>query len=297
VFALVVLGLLVAVGGPGLPRVELAADRARSTDATLIETAAARFRQRAGTEPERPSAAAQLVDLAFPFSLYEQAPLIGRGIPAVTFTTAAWRPPRPLTDSLDRIQGRRITQAGLAAEGVLGSLDEGVPLARDTSTYVYVGRRLVEGWAIKLVLISALLPFLLAAVDLFARCRRRRIPLTPAFRSYRSRLGFWLWAAVAFGALALLGAWTHGASRPPPPDVAAVGRWPVFALVVLGLLVAAGWFVTRERLIPRRAVAVDEELAGQTAALLVLGVVAIAVAAAVRLLASPRSEGPSRATA
>src|SRR3712207_8920782 len=57
---------------------------------------------------------------------------------------------------------------------LIGSLDEGVALARDSSTHVYLGRRVVQGWAVKLVLIAALLPFLLTAVDLFARCRRRR---------------------------------------------------------------------------------------------------------------------------
>ena len=41
---------------------------------------------------------------------------------------------------------------------------------------------------IELVLIACLLPFLAAAIDLFARCRRRRIPLAPALRSLRSRL-------------------------------------------------------------------------------------------------------------
>ena len=35
------------------------------------------------------------------------------------------------------------------------------------------------------------LPFLAAAVDLFARCRRRRIPLAPALRALRTRLAFW----------------------------------------------------------------------------------------------------------
>ena len=266
---------LVAIGGAERPRLEFAADSARSTDPALIETAAARFRQRAGVQPRRGSAWAQLIDLAFPFSLYEQAPVIGRKIPAVTFTTAGARPPRPVDDQLETLEESRIAQAGLAAEGLLASLDEGVALSGETASYVYLGGRVVQGWAVKLVLIAALLPFLLAAVDLFARCRRRRIPLGPAFRSYRSRLAFWLWVGGLFGLLALVGAWTEGDSRPPPPDVPAIGDWPVVPLGALAVLGAAGWLVARERLIPRRPVGGEEELAGQTAALLVLGVVAL----------------------
>ena len=51
-----------------------------------------------------------------------------------------------------------------------------------------------------------LLPFAVAAVDLFARCRRRRIPVLPAVRSLRSRVGFWLWSGAMFLFLALAGA-------------------------------------------------------------------------------------------
>jgi hypothetical protein len=265
---------VVSVAGPGRLRLEIAGERPRSPDATLVQTAAARI-QRLGIEPRRTSGAGQLIDLAFPFSLYEQAPFIGRGIPAVTLTTAGPRPPRPVTDTLERLSDRRIGEAGRAAEGLLGSLDEGVALARDTSSYVYLGPRIVEGWAVKLVLIAALLPFLLAAVDLFARCRRRRIPLTPALRSYRSRLGFWLWAGVLFAVFALAGAWPDAGSRPPPPDTHLAGDWPVLMLVVFVVLVFAGWLVARERLLPRRVVAREEELAGQTAALLVLAVLAL----------------------
>jgi peptidase M28-like protein len=266
---------LVAVGGRRTLRLELAGDRARSPDPTLVETAASRIRQRTGVEPRRTSVFGQLVDLAFPFSLYEQAPFVGRGVPAVTLTTADERPPRPTRDTLAALVARRIGQAGGAVEGILGSLDEGAALPGATATYVYLGPRLVRGWAVKLVLIAALLPFLLAAVDLFARCRRRRVALAPAFRSYRSRVAFWLWAGAVFALLALLGAWGKGAARPPSPETDFAGDVPLLALGMFGALAVAGWFVARERLLPRRAVSAEEELAGEVAALLALAVVAL----------------------
>jgi Peptidase family M28 len=266
---------LTAIGGRRQLRVEVAGDRPRSPDATFVQTVADRVEQRTGLEPRRTSALGQLIDLAFPFSLYEQAPFVGRGVPAVTLTTADERPPRPAVDNLGALVERRIGQAGAAAESILGALDEGVALPGSTATYVWLGPRVIRGWAIKLVLIAALLPFLLSAVDLFARCRRRRIPLAPALRSYRSRLAFWLWAGAVFGVLAVFGAWGDGAAQPPSPETDFAGDAPVFALGVLGTLGLAGWFVVRERLLPRRRVAAEEELAGETAALLALSVVAL----------------------
>jgi hypothetical protein len=173
----------------------------------------------------------------------------------------------------------RLAELGRAAQDVVASLDQGLELAQGTSSYVYLGSRLVRGWAIKLVLIAMLLPFLAAAVDLFARCRRRRIPLAPALRSYRSRLGFWLWSGAVFGFFALVGVWPRGAAAPVSPESSAAGDWPVLGLIGLAVLMILGWLVTRDRLLPRRRATVEEELAGHTAALLVLGVLALLVVA------------------
>ncbi len=266
---------LAAIGGEQTLRLDIAGDRPRSSDPTLVQTAAARVQERAGAEPRRTSALGQLIDLAFPFSFYEQAPFVGQGVPAVTLTSADERPPRPTEDTLDALVPQRIGQAGGAAESILGSIDEGVALPGSTATYIYLGPRLIRGWAIKLVLIAALVPFLLAVVDLFARSRRRHIPLAPALRSYRSRLAFWLWTGAVFAILALLGVWGEGAPRPPSPDTEFAGDLPLLALLVFAALALAGWLVARERLLPRRRVTPEEELAGQTAALLVLGVVAL----------------------
>src|SRR5207249_1281366 len=81
---------------------------------------------------------------------------------------------------------------------LLRALDQGAELVQGTSSYVYLGARVIRGWAIELVLIAALLPFVIATIDLFARCRRRRLPIAPALRSYRSRLAFWIWVGVVF---------------------------------------------------------------------------------------------------
>jgi hypothetical protein len=268
-----------SVGGSGRIRLEFGGDTPREPSGTFLQTIAARVTAQTGRPPARAGALRQLVDLGFPFSLYEQAPFLAHGTAAVTLTTAGDNPPNPLTDTKNRLRAAKLAQVGRAAQDALGSLDEGLEFAQGTSTYMYLGSRLIRGWAIELVLIACLLPFLATAVDLFARCRRRHIALGPALRAYRSRLAFWTWVVGLFELFRLLGAWPSGVARPIPPASAVAHDWPVKALLLLGLLALAGWFVARERLIPRRAITAEEELAGHTTSLLCLGALSLLVVA------------------
>ena len=268
-----------SIGGAGAPRLQLAGDTPRSPPAELVRTATARVLEETQLRVRRPAALRQLIDLGFPISLYEQAPFVGRGIPAITLTTTGDRPPPPFEDLEPALNPRRLGELGRSAQRLLGSLDAGLELRRETPSTLHLGSRAVRGWAVQLVLISALLPFLAAAVDLFARCRRRRIELGPAFRSYRSRLALWLFVGLLFALFALTRIWPDGAARPPSPDSDAVRSWPVAGLAAFGVIVFATWFVSRERLLPRRRVASEEELAGYTASLIVLSVIALLVVA------------------
>src|SRR5262249_11856846 len=148
-----------------------------------------------------------------------------------------------------------------------------------TSSYVYFGGRIIHGWAIALVLVALVVPFGVATVDLFARCRRRHVPLGPAFRALRRRLRFLLWLRALFAPFALCGAFPACPSVPPAPASSAAGDWPRLALLLFVILAAASWLVARRRLAPTRPATVEEELAGQTAALLVLGLISLLVMA------------------
>jgi hypothetical protein len=260
------------IAGAQRPRLLLNADTSRSPTAGLVETVRAELAGQLGADPRRPSTLRQLVDLGFPFSLYEQAPFVSRGVPAVTITTAGDRPRSGPGDTSGRLHAGRLLQVGRATQDVIDALQQGVALSPGPSSYVYLGSRIVRGWAIELLLVGALLPFLAATVDLFARCRRRRIRVAPALRSYRSRLAFWLWCGAVFGFFALAGVWPDGPSRPPSLDHV---RWPTGGIVGLAILAGLGWIVARDRLLPRRTVRPEEELAGVTGALLALGVVAL----------------------
>jgi hypothetical protein len=268
-----------AIGGSGTPRVVITGDTPRSPAATFVETAARRVLEQTGVAPRRARVIDQLIDLGFPFTLYEQGPFVAHGIPSLTLTTAGERPPDAFTDRTDRLTDTRLTGMGRAAQQMIGSLDQGLELAQGTTSFVWAGDRIVRGWAIELVLFTLLIPFLVGVVDLFAHCRRRGISLLPAVRSLRTRLGFWLFAGLAFYAFKVLGAWPSGAPRPPNPATSVAGDWPVLALLALGVVVLAGWFVARHRLVPRRPIGADEQLAGETASLLTLGIVSLLVLA------------------
>ena len=266
-----------AIAGVERPRLLIAGDTARSPSAALVRTAALRVLEQSGSEPLHASAARQLLDLGFPFTLGEQGSFVARGVPAVTLTTLPDGAARSFfADNTFDVQ--RLGQLGRAAQNLIGSLDAGLELAQGTTSYVYLGTRIVRGWAIELVLLTALLPFLIGAIDLFAHCRRRRIPLSPAGRSLRSRLLFWGYAGVVVFVAAQLGAFPQGEARPLPPEPSLYQPPPV----VIGILATAllvGWLVSRERLIPRRPIRPEETLAGHTVALLALGLIALLVVA------------------
>ncbi len=268
-----------AIAGRGPPRLQIAANTARSPADSLVQTASARITEQAGLPPVRPPAWQQLLTLAFPYTLYEQGPVLARGIPAVTITTSGDVPRAPLGDTPHRLNGTRLAVIGRSTQQLLGSLDQGLDLAQGTTSYVYLGQRIVRGWAIELVLVAMLLPFLVATVDLFAHCRRRRIPLAPALRSLRSRIGFWLLMGAVFALLVLVGAFPTGVPLPVALETAAARHWPTIPLAVLGVLGFVCWLVVRVRLAPRRRARPEEELAGHTGALLGLSVVALLAAA------------------
>ena len=267
------------IASRGSPRVVITGDTPRSPAPGLVQTAARRILEQTSNEPQHAGILDQLIDLGFPFTLYEQGPFVARGIPAITLTTAGERPPAPFLDRPEFLDGAQLGAVGRSVQQLIGSLDQGPDPVQGSTSYVWLGGRIIRGWAIQLTLFGLLIPFFVGVVDLYAHCRRRRIALTPAARSLRSRMWFWLFAGVAFYAFRLLGAWPSGGARPPNPAVASTGNWPVLALTAFAIVLFLGWIVARQRLVPRRPVGSDERLAGDTVALVALAVVSLLVLA------------------
>ena len=248
-----------AIGGRGA-----AADRDRRRHAALArrdarrDRRAAARRSRPGAARAAPSILGQLIDLGFPFTLYEQGPFVARGIPAVTLTTAGARPPAGVhRPQRRRSPPTRIGAIGRAAQQLIGSLDQGLELAQGTTTFVWAGDRFVRGWAIELLLFSLLVPFLVAR-----RRSLRALPAAPHPAARRrsaacaagSRSGSS--SALAFYVLRALGAWPSGrraaarTRRRAPPATGPCSRCSL-----LGAIVArSAGSSARQRLVPRRPV-------------------------------------------
>ncbi|MHB8059625.1 MAG: M28 family metallopeptidase [Gaiellaceae bacterium] len=276
--------VLDSIAGSGRPRILFNGDTTSLPAPVLVATANQILNEQPGAVITHTSPVHQLLDLAFPFSLYEQAPFVARGIPAVTFTTAGDRYPDPLADTVEKINANKITKAhltqiGRATEELIAALDQGVPEPRVSSaSYIYLGGRFLHGWAIQLLLIASTVPALVAVVDLFARCRRRGIELWPAFRSFTRRLGFWFSLLAIFLFFARVGFWPRGAGRPLSPDSFSAASVPLAALVGFAFLVLGAWFISRDRLLPRTETGPEQELAGYALALLAVAGASLAVA-------------------
>jgi hypothetical protein len=267
------------LAGPDKPLLLFGGDSPRSPAPTLLATADAAIEREAGKTPNVPSAFSQLVSLGFPFTLHEQGPFVSRGIPAITITTGSERPARPDEDTVEALTPARLGELGRAAQDLMLRLDASPELARGTQSYLYVGSRLVRGWALQLLLLALVVPVLVATIDLLARCRRRHVALGPALRSLASRFGLWLWGGAVFAFLALSGLLADGGARAIDPGSPAAHTWPVAALVVLLLLSALGWLVVRPGLAGRGSATRPEELGGHLAVMLVLLAVSVVVAA------------------
>jgi Peptidase family M28 len=266
------------LAGTAQPRLELAGFQPRSPTPALLRTADVRVAAQLGSPPTRPGWLAQLVDLGVPFGFGEQAPFLAREISAVRLSTASDATAEASADTTARLAPARFVRMGRAADSILTSLDGGIELVGGTAAHVYLGDRIVRGWAIELVLLVALVPFLAGSIDLFARCRRRGVPLRPAWRALRVRFGVWLWIGLLVGLGALAGVFPRGSAIPPPPDSPAVTDWPVTGLLLLGALAALGWIRAHRILAPTVAASPDEVLAGHAVALVALGGVAVATA-------------------
>jgi hypothetical protein len=267
-----------AVGGRGETRIELAGDSSRSPAGVLLATADASVLAETDRPVDHSSGFYQVLDLAFPFSLYGQAPMLGQDISTVTLTAAGSRPPTPAEDVPSAASAERLGQIGRAAQALVTSLDSAPEVASGSESHVYLGGRILRGFAIQFFLFVAVLPVLATTVDLYARLRRRELALAGAMRSLRSRVGVWLWGAGLAAIFTAVGVFPNGEPRPLPPDIPEAQQWPFAALAALVALIGLGWLLARVRLVPRAPVARSEELAGHLAAMILLCATAVLLA-------------------
>jgi len=179
----------------------------------------------------------QLARLAFPLTLGEQGPFDARGIGAVLLSASGERAPAANAP----VSAARLTAFGRAALRSIGALDDGGDVPASTS-YLTLERKVLPAWSIRLLAIALLLPVLLAAVDAFARVRRRR-----------ESVGMWLRWVLANAVPFVLAAVTAVAlfrtgllDAAPVTPVAGTANAPNAAVFVsVAVLGALAWFGVR----------------------------------------------------
>lgn len=262
------------IAGRAWPRVELAGPVSTSPAPALVRTATVRVGEQLGRRPATPGVLTQLVDLGLPFGYGEQASFLSRGRSAIRITTAPDVPDAP--DEADGVDRQRLGQLGRAAEATLASLDEAVQLSGRSAPFLYVGDRVIRGWAVQLLLAVAAIPFLVATVDLLARALRRGTRLAPTGRWLRRLAGAWLVLGGLVFAAALAGILPRGANVPPVADGPPLDPFPVTGLILLAVAAAAAWVALSRRTVPE-AVLVDP-IAAYTVAFAALSLLAVVIA-------------------
>lgn len=207
----------------------------------LRRTVESAVRTETGMHPGGPTPAVQLARLAFPLALGEQGPFDAHGLPAVLLSASGEHPPA----ADEPVSQQRLTVFGRAALHSVTALDGGPDLPA-SGPYMVLEQKLLPAWAVRLLAAALMLPVLLAAVDAFARVRRRR-----------ERVGMWLrwvlagaapFALAALVALALFGVGlVHAAPGAPVAGAASAPNLAALACVLLALV--AGWSWLRPALL------------------------------------------------
>jgi hypothetical protein len=272
--------VLDGVGGTGRPRIALAGDEPRSPAPALVTTAHARVQEQTGVAPALPSLPAQLVDLGLPYAGGEQGRFLARRIASITLTTQEDGDPQvPAGDQGGAVSTERLGQMGRATEALVGSLDANAGSSLRTPDSLFFHNRSASGWAARLTLVVAVVPFALGALDLLVRSRGRRLPLRPALRALRSRIFFWLYAGVLLWLGTMASVFPSSPDLPPPPYARSIVDLPVSGLLLLGAALAIGWLFARRRLLPSEVgVTAEDRLAGYAIALVWIGGVAFLIA-------------------
>lgn len=221
-----------------------------------------------GLRPGGDTPAVQLARLAFPLTLGEQGPFDAHGFGAVLLSASGER--APAADA--PVSQAQLTAFGRAALRSVTALDGGADLP-GSQPYLVLQGQLLPAWSVRLLALALMLPVLLAAVDAFARARRRR-----------ERVGMWLgWLALGVVPFLLAGLLAAALFRTgllaaaPGAPVAGLAAAPSpAALACVAVVLVAAWAWLRPWLARRAGVRGDCGTGGGAVAV-VLALCAVAL--------------------
>jgi hypothetical protein len=186
-----------------------------------------------------PGTFAQLAHLIFPMALGEQAVLNARGVPTVEVQVSGERGPA----ARDGVSMVRLEGFGRAVLGALDALDSSPNVSPSMQTGLVLSRKTLPMWVLRLLVLTLLLPPLVAAVDGLARARRRRLPAGQwLLWTLSCALPFFSCALLAW-VLGLLGVLGQTPSGPVPSAALALNGTAITALVAIVLTFALAWLL------------------------------------------------------
>ncbi len=211
---------------------------------TLERTVASALREETGIVSPDPHARTALARFTVPLTVSGQGVADAAGVPAVRLSAAGELPPAGNAPVLPA----RLEGFGRAALRAVTALDGGAQIGPAPDRDLLVSRKVLPGWALRLLVLALLLPALVTLIDGVARMRRRGEP-------FARRVGWVLALGVPF-VLAALFARALGLtdavvelSPPAPPGAVPLhgSGWAAMAcalvVLALGFLVVRPLFV------------------------------------------------------
>jgi hypothetical protein len=241
----------------------------------VLRTLDAALQRELGAGPGSESAIGQYLRQAWPLTLRPQGSLVAAGLDAVTLTARGEVPREPSAAGFEEVSRVRMARFGKTALASVLALD-GSRIESSPPGYLVFGRQVLPEWAISLLVIGFLAPALLAALDGFARARRRGRPVWSWMR-WGLAAGVPFLAAIALAAVLAFFDWlpsTASEALSPPTRRSFAEAAP--AIAVLAFAFALAWAVARPRLAGVRArLALEDEPEAAVALTLLLSLLVL----------------------
>jgi hypothetical protein len=205
----------------------------------LQRTVGAAITQVLGVSPGAPSMLGQLAHLAFPLSLGEEGVLDADGIPAVLVQVSGEHEPSPT----QAVSAERLEGFGRAVLNAVDALDTGPDIPQATQGGLLLQQKTVPSWALRLLVLTLMLPVLAAALDGLARARRRRMAIGRSTLWVASCGLPFLSCAVLAYVLGWLGVLAATPAAPVLPSALAFGGRVATAVVAVALTFALTWLL------------------------------------------------------
>jgi hypothetical protein len=194
-----------------------------------------------------PGTAGQFVRLAVPLGLGDQAAFLDEGFDALRLSGSGELPPK----SQPPANADRLGSIGRATLRTVFAYDAAGRLGETSSSYLLIGQNMLPRWSVALLVAALLLPVLAAAVDSFARARRRREPVVPWLRWLGAGAVPFLVALAVGEFLVLVGQAPDAPPVPLPPSAHPLDGAAGLTLGICALFFVLTWLFARPRLAGR----------------------------------------------